>query len=201
MADHKHRDPSRHQFPLERRHVLMDEERSRRLPPEPLLRAAGISEGDVVIDIGAGNGFWTIPLSRVVGPSGKVFAADIEPVMLADLRALVKAEGAKNVELAQSEELHVPLADGIADAVLHAFVLHHPSDPIAFLREAGRLLKPGGLLLEVDWQKRPTENGPPVEHRLSEEETRLMLEEAGFEVTALEVPNADVYAMVGRKSL
>jgi len=187
-----------HQFPIDRRHVLIDEERNRWMPPEPLLKAAGISAGDTVVEVGAGNGFWTLPLARLVGPSGRVIAVDTEPIMLDELRTRAEAEGIENVELVQSEESRIPLSNRIADVVLLAFVLHHPTDPNAFLHEVVRLLKPGGYLVEVDWEKRETEQGPPIEHRLSEDETRSLLSMQGLEVSTLEPPNADVYVMVGR---
>lgn len=183
-------------FPPERREVLNDPERRNSLPPEPLLAAAELRKGDSVVDLGAGTGFWTEILSPAVGNEGKVYAVDVEPVMLEDLREKVRRQGLTNVEVVQSDELAVPLPDGIADLVLMGFVLHEPSDPLALLSEIVRLLKPGGRVLVLDWQKWPTEQGPPVEHRISQEEAEALLGAAGLTPQRLESSNPDVYSVL-----
>lgn len=200
MEENQDRAKVQHRFPAERCHVLKDEERRRWLPPEPVLQAAGIPAGVTVIDVGAGTGFWTGPLSKAVGPSGKVIAADVEPVMLDELRALAQAEGLTNVEVVQSEEFRIPLDDHVADAVVLGFVLHEPSNPPALLHEVTRLLRPGGRILVIDWHKRPMEKGPPIEHRLSEEETREMLRSEEFAVETLAAPNPDFYILLARRT-
>ncbi len=189
-----------HRFPAERRHVLKDEERRRWLPPEPILAAARIASGETVIDVGAGTGFWTAPLAELVGPSGRIVATDVEPVMVDELRALIQHQGTRHVEIIQSAELSIPLPDGIADAAVLGFVLHEPSDPPAFLHEITRLLKPAGRVLVVDWHKRSTGQGPPLEHRLSEEEAREMLKSAGYSLQSVDAPNEDVYVLLARRT-
>jgi ubiquinone/menaquinone biosynthesis C-methylase UbiE len=186
-----------HRFPPERRHLLNDEERLRRMPPEPLLVAAGIRAGQTVVDVGAGTGFWTGPLSTLVGPTGRVLAVDVEPVMHDELRTLIKTRDLTNVEVVPSEEDSIPLGDAMADAAVLGFVLHEPADPSAFLHEICRVLRPAAHVLVADWQKKPTDVGPPLEHRLAEDEVVAMLEGETFEVERLEVPNSDVYVLVG----
>jgi hypothetical protein len=78
-------------------------------------------------------------------------------------------------------------------------VLHEPPDPAAFLHEVKRALRPSCRILVVDWQKRPTEQGPPVEHRLSEDETRSLLSADGFSVAALDIPTPDAYALLATR--
>lgn len=185
-----------HRFPPEHRHVLREAERRDRLTPEPILAAAGVRAGETVVDLGAGTGFWTELLATLVGDQGTVYAVDVEPVMLADLRDLVQQRGLSNVRVVQSTEMAVPLGDGIADLVLLALVLHEPPDPVEFLREVVRLLKPNGRVLVVDWQKWPTEQGPPVEHRLSEEEAQALLGAAGLAPQRIDVASPDIYVLL-----
>lgn len=189
---------SGHRFPAERRHMLKDEERKKWLPPEPILQAAGVRSGDVAVDIGAGTGFWTLPLTRLVGETGRVYAVDVEPIMLDELESMVREQALVNVEVVGSEELRIPLPDRVADIGVAGFVLHEPGDRSAFVRETARLLRAGGSLLVVDWQKRPTEKGPPVEHRLAKEEAEDLLCNAGLDVEQMVAPNADVYILLGR---
>jgi ubiquinone/menaquinone biosynthesis C-methylase UbiE len=199
MTHEHHHSREAHRFPAERRAILKDEERRRWLPPEPILEAAEIPTGSTVLDIGAGTGFWTLPLSRHVGESGRVLAVDIEPIMHDELRALIAAQGLRNVEVVPSDELSIPLPDRVADAALLGFVLHEPSDPERYLREVSRLLRPDARILIVDWRKAETEKGPPLEHRLSEDEVTGMLRESGFTAETLNAPNADVYILLGRR--
>jgi ubiquinone/menaquinone biosynthesis C-methylase UbiE len=193
-----HPDHHGHQFDVGRREYLKDQERLSWLPPEPILLAAGISAGATVIDVGAGTGFWTLPLSKLVGPTGKVVATDIEPVMIQELHELVRVQKLKNVEVLKSEEHHIPLPGHSADAAVLGFLLHHPPEPDALLKEVHRLLRRPSRVLAVDWHKKETEGGPPPEMRLSEEDTRSLLENAGFEVESLASPNDDVYILLGR---
>ncbi len=177
--------------------MLWDEEREKRLPPELVLQAAGTEPGATVLDVGAGTGYWTLPLSKLVGPEGRVMAVDVEPLMVDDLRRLVQERGLTNVEVVQSDELHIPLEDGIADVALLGFVLHEPPDPVAFLQEVARLLKPGGRVAILEWQKWETEVGPPIEHRISTDEARDLLEAAGYRAEPISSPHEDVHAWLG----
>lgn len=190
---------SGHRFPAERRHVLNDADRKRWLSPEVVLAKAGVKSGEMVADIGAGTGFWTRPLADLVGPAGRVYAVDVEPVMLDDLRALIQSEGLTNVDVLASQETAIPLPDAVADLVVVGFVLHEPAAPTAFVREVARLLRLGGRALVIDWNKQATEKGPPVEHRLARDEARRLLEAIGLDVCDLDSPTDDVYILLGTK--
>jgi ubiquinone/menaquinone biosynthesis C-methylase UbiE len=179
--------------------MLKDEDRRQQMPPEPILALAQVQPGETAVDLGAGTGYWTEPLAKLVGPQGRVFAVDVEPVMLEELRGLVRERGLSNVEVVQSEETAVPLEAGIADLVLLGFVLHEPADPLAFLQEVVRLLEPDGRVLVLDWQDRPTEHGPPLEQRISQEEARALLGAAGLSVDDLPSPGEDFYLLLARE--
>ena len=153
----------------------------------------------VAVDIGAGTGFWTLPLARIVGPNGAVYAVDVEPVMREELRALADAHDLRNVQVVASDEISIPLPDGIADLAVAGFVLHEPADHAAFVREIARLLKVGGRLLVVDWQKKPTEQGPLVGHRLSCEHAAALLTEAALTVEVRPSPTDDVYILLAKR--
>lgn len=197
-GDGTHNHAGGHRFDAERRHLLKDEDRLRWLPPEPILHTVGIAPGAVAVDIGAGTGFWTLPLSQLVGPAGMVYAVDVEPIMHEELGTLVREKQLPNVQIVSSTEQEIPLPNAVADVGIAGFVLHEPADHAAFVREIVRLLRPGGRLLVVDWHKKPTEKGPPLEHRLAQREVETMLSDAGLTVERLDAPNAEVYVLLGR---
>jgi len=166
---------------------LESEERARRQPPARLLAAIGVGVGTRLADIGCGPGFYTLPAAELIGPSGRVYALDVQEPMLARVRQRAAAAGLQSIEALQSQESGLPLPDAAADVVLVANVLHECADRRAFLAEARRILAPGGSLAVIEWRREPMEMGPPLQERMGEEDVRLALREAGFaDAAALE---------------
>ncbi|MGH2447273.1 MAG: class I SAM-dependent methyltransferase [Chloroflexota bacterium] len=194
MAEPEPPDRRGWRFPPERREVLSNPERLR---PDKPLRAIHPTAGETALDVGAGTGFWTVPLAELVGPTGRVIAADIEPVMLADLRELIAARNLSNVEVLQTGEADLPLPDGVVDLAVMGYVLHEPPDASAFLHEVARVLRPRGRVLVIEWHKKDTEEGPPVEHRIAEQDAVKLLEAAGFDVHPVAAASSDVYVLAG----
>ena len=131
-----------------------------------------------MVDVGAGSGFFSFPAARAVGPSGRVFAVDISRELVEMVRERCVELDLRNVQAVLSTQQRIPIEDAIADVVLLANVLHGLS-PLT-LDEAVRLLRPGGRLVDVDWKKTATEEGPPVAHRLSETEASRALSGRGL---------------------
>jgi len=109
-----------------------------------------VRPGATVVEPGPGMGFFTLELARLVGPSGRVVAIDLQPRMLAGLeRRLAKAGLAGRVECrrAQPDSLGVADLAGRADFFLAFAMVHEVPSPAAFFREAAGVLKPGAVLL------------------------------------------------------
>jgi ubiquinone/menaquinone biosynthesis C-methylase UbiE len=160
---------------------LLNEDRQRMLPAEPILRAGGVTTGQVVVDLGAGPGFFTLPAARMVGVGGRVYAVDVEPLMLEVCRQRAEEAGLTGIETVHSGETQVPLPDATADRVMIAFVLHEADDVAALLREAARLLRPGGEILVAEWLKAEGTPGPPLDHRIGEDDLAGFAAQAGLE--------------------
>lgn len=186
-----------HKFNPEHLGRLVSAEREKELCPERVLREAGLRPGDVFADIGSGPGFFTIPAAAIVGPSGMAFAIDTQEEMLLDLRD--RRSPPDNVILLKSEEYEIPLAEFEADFALLAYVLHETGDKTRLLREIGRVLRPGGTLLVIDWVKKAEEKGPPVEERIADKDARAFVEEAGFDVVQLSPMNPSHYKVLARR--
>jgi ubiquinone/menaquinone biosynthesis C-methylase UbiE len=109
-----------------------------------------VGPGDRAIDIGPGMGYFSIPLARMVGPTGRVTAIDIQEKMLAGLRRRAGKEGVSEII-----RTHRAVSDSLgehpqADFVLAFWMVHEVPDQQAFLAQIFNLLKPGGRFLLVE---------------------------------------------------
>ena len=162
--------------------VLDSAERRESQDPDRMWKGVGLRAGEVVVDVGAGSGFYAFPAAETVGPSGRVYAVDVSEELVALIRERAEARKVRNLEPVLSTPAHIPVEDAVADVVLLADVLHGISPKT--LVEAVRLLRPGGRLVDVDWKKRSTPEGPPVGHRLSMKDATRALAQYGLRRTA-----------------
>jgi len=123
----------------------------RRLFSSPTRRLARlVSEGDTVMDLGCGPGFFTLPLARLVGDTGRVIAVDLQEGMLSKLHdRAVQAGLDSRITLHRSRPNGIGLPDPI-DFALAYWVLHETADQRNFLQETHDLLRPGGQFLLVE---------------------------------------------------
>ena len=121
-------------------------------PPRRIL-APFISPGMTVLDFGAGPGFFTLEMARLVGESGKVIAADLQAGMLAKLRLKIQHTDLESVIILHQTEADKINLPAKVDFVLLFYVLHELPDQAAFFQELKTCLQPGGqiLLVEPKW--------------------------------------------------
>jgi ubiquinone/menaquinone biosynthesis C-methylase UbiE len=118
--------------------------------PDEKLAAFGIKEGFTVIDYGCGPGRYLKKASGLVGPGGKVYAADVHELAVAHAGEVIRQNGLKNVEPVQLNGYTCPLEDETADLIYALDMFHMVSKPEPFLRELQRLLKRKGTLIIED---------------------------------------------------
>ncbi|MGC1616596.1 MAG: methyltransferase domain-containing protein [Candidatus Acidiferrum sp.] len=115
----------------------------------------GWKPGTVVADIGAGDGSYTFAALEQVGPTGKVFATEIDPEKLKALRTEVKKRDLQNVTVIESGEAETNLPASCCDAIFLRRVYHHLTKPLEFDASILRSLKPGGKLAIIDFPPHP----------------------------------------------
>ena len=120
--------------------------RRRIQPPDEMPLRHGIAPGMRVLEVGPGNGRYTLATARRVGAGGQVVAVDIEPKMIERLRARAEAEGVANVEARVADVYDLPFDDGSFDAVTMNAVIGEIPEPARALAEFHRVLRPGGTL-------------------------------------------------------
>lgn len=169
-----------HKFNVSKVERLRDPERRTYLNPDMIWDAVATGEIATIVDIGAGIGFFAIPYACRI-PHGRVYACDLEPEMIGHLEAEIASAGVSNVTAVLTEEVRVPLDDGIADVVLMVNLHHELDHPERSLAECRRLLRPRGRLAVVDWKPEETPSGPPVHVRITPQAVLEQLAAAGFQ--------------------
>jgi predicted methyltransferase len=118
--------------------------------PERVIHTLQISPGDSVAEIGAGSGYWVPWLSRAVGPSGRVYAVEVEDEKVAALEQLVSDEGLRNVEVIRGEFSDPLLPDGEIDLAMTCLTYHHIEARELYFRKLKQDLRPGGRVAHLD---------------------------------------------------
>ncbi len=158
---------------------LLDPKRREMIAPEQVIDVLQCKATDEVADFGAGNGYFTLPLSERVQ---RVYAVDIEKQMLDLLqkRALENNVG-DNIEYVVSNLEEIRLPDRSVDSGVAAFVLHEVPNLKQAFQQFKRIIKPGQILLALEWEAIDMDMGPPVHERISSDEMMRIFEENGLE--------------------
>jgi len=118
----------------------------RRCYMRPVLDRVGIRFGERVLELGPGQGTFTVDAARRAGPEGRLIAVDIQPKMIAQVEKRVQEAGLTNVETHIADAYHLPLDDESVDRAFLVTVLPEIPDQAQALAELHRVIKPGGLL-------------------------------------------------------
>ena len=184
---------------------LYDEAQAQQIPEEAMLASLGcgnptalakLNPGETVLDLGSGGGIDVLLSAKRIGPSGKAYGLDMTDEMLALANENKRKAGAENVEFLKGEIESIPLPDNTVDVIISNCVINLSADKDRVLREAFRVLKPGGRFAVSDVVTRG-EMAPEVRQSvlawvgcvagaLEENEYRGKLSAAGFEQIEIE---------------
>ncbi len=158
---------------------LNDPKRLQYLNPDLIWEKAVLSDPAVLVDIGAGTGFFALLFSKKM-KNGKVYACDISEEMISWMHDNLPEESRGVVVPVKMEETSVSLSGGTADLVYMINLHHELDDPQRILKESRRLLKKGGKVMIIDWKKEETPEGPPLDLRVTEETIEAQMRDSGF---------------------
>ena len=133
--------------------------------------ALGIADGSIVADLGAAGGWFTLRLARRVGPNGRVYAEDIQPLMIEAIAQRMQSENLSNVTPILGTASDPRLPSGL-DAAIISDAYHEMDDPadptlvVTLLKNVARALKPQGKLGIVDWTPGNGGPGPAADQRV-----------------------------------
>jgi SAM-dependent methyltransferase len=166
--------PTEPRFPAAHRDVApivggtfsTEDARDRAGEAEDVMQLAGVKPGMSVADVGAGEGYYTVRLAKVVGPKGRVLAEDIIPDIRDALSDRVQRERLDNVAVKLGTADDPMLPAGSFDRVFLVHMYHEVASPYAFLWHMREGVRPDGLVIVVDSERPVRQHGmPPVELR------------------------------------
>ena len=152
---HRHDDPQAYVASLE------DPARDAYQKPDEVMKALALRPGEVVADVGAGSGYFTVRFAKAVGEPGRVYAVDVSPDMIRFLNRRVRDAGLRNVVSVLADPDDPLLPDGSVDRFVIVDTWHHVESRAKYVGLMKRMLKPGGQVVHIDFQKRELPIGPP----------------------------------------
>lgn len=177
-----------HKFDPQNRKRLDTEQRRAIMPQTETLVRLGLKRTDTMADIGCGAGYFTIPAAMFVRSDAAdcshnaIFALDTSGDMLAEITEKALDLDITNIKYQRTEEYDLKIQDACADFSLICNVLHEIEDKPRFLTEVLRIMKPGGTLAIIEWQKLRGDYGPSEEERIDKTQLRNLLMLSGLSI-------------------
>jgi len=159
---------------------LIRHKREREEAATTMRKELRLKPGMAVCDMGSGNGYHTLPMAEAVGATGKVYAVEIQPEMLAMLHQRAAAKGVKHIETIVGEVHDPKLPPASCDLILMVDVYHEFSHPVHMLENLRKALKPEGVVVLVEF--RAEDESVPIkpEHKMSKAQINKELDANGF---------------------
>jgi ubiquinone/menaquinone biosynthesis C-methylase UbiE len=171
--------------------------------PEKNIKQFGLKEGSAVADLGAGAGWHSYAAARAVGPSGKVYAVDIDKNMLNKVKDEAISQHLKNVEIIAGDLEKIGgsgLGDHSVGAVIASNIFFQIRNKDAFIKEINRILKPGGKALVIDWKDSSGGMGPSKKMIVKDETVRNYFEVHDFKAEKDIEAGEHHYGIIFRKA-
>lgn len=162
---------------------LEDPQRDEYQKPHDVIMALGLKEGEVVADIGAGSGYFSLRFAHHVGDKGRVYAVDMSPDMILYMNRRIREMHLKNVVTILSAPDDPLLMEASVDRFFICDTWHHIENKTQYLALMKKMLKPGGQVIMIDFQKKDLPLGPPPEMKIAREDVLHQMKSNGFKLT------------------
>lgn len=159
---------------------LEDPSRNEWQQPDLVVQSLEIRAGDEVAEVGAGSGYFTIRLAKEVGPSGKVYAVDVDQKMLDYIEQRAENEEIDNIQTILTDPNDPKLGSSSVDLIFICDTLHHIENRDKYYPLLSRALRPGGHLVNIDFEKRKLPVGPPESMKIAKKDCIKEIEAGGF---------------------
>ena len=156
------------------------EEREKEEQPRKAIAQFNLKPGMMIGDVGAGTGYYSIRMAKMIGPTGTVYANDIQPAMLETLRAKAAEAQVSNIVTVLGSESDPKLPAGKLDLVILVDVYHEFSRPQRMLQGIRESLKPGGRLVLLEYRKEDPSVPIKPEHKMSVDEVKAEVLPEGY---------------------
>jgi ubiquinone/menaquinone biosynthesis C-methylase UbiE len=177
---------------------LDSKQREQLIPPEVLISQMPIQKNHTLLDVGAGTGFFTIPMAE--STSNKVYAMDPDRRMLGVIENKAKEKGLTNIELLHDYIENISIHNDSIDFAMASLILHEVSTLPKALSTIYEVLKAGGHLLCLEYEKDDLIiEGPPMSIRISSQELIKELSLCGFEIKKKNNINDAIYTVLAMK--
>ncbi|WP_053219850.1 class I SAM-dependent methyltransferase [Virgibacillus senegalensis] len=183
-------------FSYQKAEQLLNPEREEVVPINQVVDLLDLHGNEKVIDLGAGNGYLTIPIAKKT--EDRVVAVDIQQEMLEELADRAAEQGLENIDRMPSGIDYLNFPDNSFQRGVAAFVFYEVDQLENALKEIHRVISEEGRLLIMEWEKSGNEEGPPLDVRLPKEALQEKLENAGFSVSNGNL-NTNVYYLIAEK--
>jgi ubiquinone/menaquinone biosynthesis C-methylase UbiE len=177
---------------------LDSKKREQLIPPEALISQMPIEKNHTLLDVGAGSGFFTIPLAE--STSNKVYAMDPDRRMLGVIENKAKEKGLTNIELLQDYIENLSIQNNSIDFAMASLILHEVSSLPKVLSKIHEVLKAEGHLLCLEYEKDDLIiEGPPMSIRIGSQELIKELSLSGFEIIKKNLISDAIYTVLAMK--
>lgn len=177
---------------------LDSRQRERLIPPESLISQMPIQKNHTLLDVGAGSGFFTIPMAEIT--TNKVYAMDPDARMLSVIEDKAKEKGLTNIEPIQDYIENLSMESNSVDFAMASLILHEVSSLTEALSIIFQVLKTGGHLLCLEYEKDDLIiEGPPMSIRIASVELEKTLSLIGFEIVQKTRINNAIYTILAVK--
>lgn len=202
---HKHHCNHHHQNHNQQEQIFLtkmafldSKQRKSLIPPEILMSQMPIQNHHTLLDVGAGSGFFTLPMAEKT--INKVYAMDPDKRMLSVIEAKAKEKGLHNVELLQETIEQLSLQNDSIDFVMASLILHEVKSLSLALTKIFDVLAVGGHLLCLEYEKDDLiTEGPPMAIRIQSENLEKLLISIGFNIVKKTKINTEIYTILAVK--